>query len=141
MSEVRFRLTAAGNSAQGSFRRVLCVCSVGMLRSPTVAEVLSREPFGYNTRSAGIDEDYALVVVDKPLLNWAQEIVVMEPDHRRQVENLLADYMLNPVPVLCLDIPDDFDFREPRLVSMVPKRYRRAVHEHATRLSRGEAVA
>ena len=140
MPDLHYRMTAASNEHQGPYRRVLCLCSVGMLRSPTVAEVLASEPYRYNTRSAGLDEQYALIVADKALLNWADEIVVMERDHRRQVENLLAEYMLAPVPVLCLDIPDEFDFRDPKLVRMVPKRYRRAQHIAGVRASAGAAA-
>jgi len=32
--------------------------------------VLSQEPYNYNTRAAGIVDDYALVPVDEVLLNW-----------------------------------------------------------------------
>lgn len=57
------RAFVVGNSAQGRFRKVLCVCSAGVLRSPTAAWVFSNAPFNCNTRSAGT-EDCALVRVD-----------------------------------------------------------------------------
>jgi len=71
------RLHNCTNPHQGKAKRVLCVCSAGLLRSPTAANVLHRE-FGYNTRACGISEEYALIPVDHVLLFWADEIVVME---------------------------------------------------------------
>ena len=41
------------NEYQGDYKRVLTVCSANMLRSPTIAHVLSAEPYNFNTRSAG----------------------------------------------------------------------------------------
>jgi predicted protein tyrosine phosphatase len=55
------------------YKRVLCVCSAGLLRSPTMARVLQEE-YGYNTRAAGVDFDFALVPMDWALVEWAQEI-------------------------------------------------------------------
>ena len=46
------RLGNSRNIYQGKDKRVLCVCSAGLLRSPTAANVLHKE-FGYNTRACG----------------------------------------------------------------------------------------
>jgi len=62
---LRNRIHNSSNPYQGKFKRVLCVCSAGLLRSPTTAFVLSQEPYNYNTRAAGIVDDYALVPVDE----------------------------------------------------------------------------
>ena len=58
------RLANTHNPYQGDFKKVLCVCSAGLLRSPSTAFVLSQDPFNFNTIAAGINEDYALIVVD-----------------------------------------------------------------------------
>lgn len=60
------RAFVIGNSAQGRFRKVLCVCSAGVLRSPTAAWVFSNAPFNFNTRSAGT-EDCARVLLNAEL--------------------------------------------------------------------------
>jgi len=65
------------NSCQTEAKRVLCVCTAGILRSPTAANVLNQE-FGYNTRSCGVDERFALIPLDEVLLEWADEIVVID---------------------------------------------------------------
>ncbi len=88
----------SGNPYQGEFKRVLCVCSAGLLRSPTAAMVLSQDPFNFNTRAAGIVPNYALIPVDEVLLEWADEIVCMELEHKIMLE------MLTKKKIICLEI-------------------------------------
>lgn len=116
MSEMN-RLYTAGNPYQGASKKVLCVCSAGILRSPTAAYVLSGEPFNFNTRSAGIMKHYALIPVDKILLHWADEIVCMTKEHEEELARLTDK------PIRCLNIPDDFAYRDPTLVRMIRERY------------------
>ena len=111
------RLANTKNKYQGSYKKVLCVCSAGLLRSPTAALVLSQEPFNFNTRSAGLNSDYALIQVDDVLLEWADEIVCME---KEQEEILLQTTMK---PVICLDLEDDFEYRNPKLIELVKQAY------------------
>lgn len=111
------RLGNAKNSHQGDFKRVLCVCSAGVLRSPTAALVLSSDPFNYNTRAAGLDEDFALIPVDKVLLTWADEVVCMEPAQAMALNEMTEK------PVFCLDIEDDFKYRDPALMKLIAERY------------------
>ena len=56
------------NPFQGEAKKVLCVCSAGLLRSPTAAIILQRD-YGFNTRSCGINPDYALIDFDEILAN------------------------------------------------------------------------
>jgi predicted protein tyrosine phosphatase len=64
------RLGNAKNEYQTKVKKVLCVCSAGMLRSPTLANVL-HEKFGYNTRAVGYSPHFALVPLDQVHLKWA----------------------------------------------------------------------
>lgn len=119
MSVNKNRLANVHNQYQGSFKKVLCVCSAGLLRSPTAAWVLSQEPFNYNTRAAGITGEYALIMVDEALIEWADEIVCMGASQAQQIKQF------NPkCPVYNLDIPDNFSYRDPELVEMITKRYK-----------------
>ncbi len=52
--DIRSAMEVSQNPYQGKYKRVLCVCSAGVLRSATTAVVLSKEPFNFNTRSAGL---------------------------------------------------------------------------------------
>ena len=118
------RIGNVGNPNQGKFKRVLCVCSAGLLRSPTAAWVLSQEPYNFNTRAAGAVEDFALIPVDEVLLTWAKEVVCMSPSHADIVRELLdALELYDPPKVICLDIPDQFCYRDPELVELIKKRY------------------
>jgi predicted protein tyrosine phosphatase len=111
----------ASNPHQGKFRRVLCVCSAGLLRSPTVALVLSAEPFNLNTRAAGIEESYALIPVDEVLVNWAEEIVCMTEQHKTM---LLDKFPQAARKITVLGIPDNFAYRDPELMKLIAERYR-----------------
>lgn len=106
------------NQFQGPSKRVLCVCSAGLLRAPTAAEVLSNSPWYHNTRAVGLDCDFALIPIDDVLIEWADEIVCMDFRHKRALETLAPGK-----PILCLDIPDKFNFRNPRLSGLIRKRY------------------
>ena len=110
------RMGNTGNKFQGDSKKVLCVCSAGLLRSPTMAWVLSHEPYNYNTRSAGISEEYALILVDDVLLEWADEIVC--------AESWMMD-MLKGVdkPTHSLQLPDQYEYRDPKLVELIKERY------------------
>lgn len=118
----RNRMHNSNNPSQGDFKRVLCVCSAGLLRSPTAAKVLGGDPFNFNTRAAGCEESFALVPVDKVLLFWADEVVCMTKDHMTILTQKYGD-ALNGKPIVVLDIPDDFDFMDPVLVRLIKDRY------------------
>jgi predicted protein tyrosine phosphatase len=110
------------NSYQGNSKKVLCVCSCGVLRSPTAAEVLSRDPYNFNTRSCGTDTSFALIPISEALTSWANEIVCMT---KSQVKEL---GIINK-PVICLDIEDSYSFRDPKLIKLIKERYNESVKE------------
>lgn len=111
------RLGNTHNPYQGKYKKVLCVCSAGLLRSPTTALVLSQEPYNYNTRACGIEEDFALIVLDEVLIEWADEIVCMSDNQRVRIQNLTKK------PVICLNISDSYQYRDPELIELIKKHY------------------
>ena len=113
------RLGNSKNPNQGDDKRVLCVCSAGLLRSPTAALVLTMEPFYYNTRAAGLSAEFALIVVDDVLLEWADEIVCMEKGQAKALKKLTKK------PIICLDIEDSYAYRDQRLQNMIRTTYTR----------------
>ncbi len=113
------RISNTSNRFQGPYKRVLCVCSAGMLRSPTAALVLSQDPFSFNTRACGVSPDYALIILDQVLLEWAQEIVVMDKYQQKVVKELLH----YNTPIINLEIPDNYEYRHPELVELIKKNY------------------
>lgn len=123
MTLARNRRANLNNPYQGEARRVLTVCSAGMLRSPTAAWVLSNDPWNFNTRSCG-SEDYALVPLDLGLVLWAEEVVVMDERQAKKVRELLAEDG-SERPVHVLNVPDNYDFRNPELVKLLTEEFQR----------------
>lgn len=119
------RMSNCHNIYQGKFKKVLCVCSAGLLRSPTAAFVLANE-FGCNTRAAGLTSEFALVPVDDVLLEWADEIVCMDSQQKAIIGVKLGD---SKKQVLSLDIPDSFRYRDPELMRLIREAYTKATGE------------
>ena len=109
------------NSYQGDYKRVLTVCSANMLRSPTIAVVLSMPPYDYNTRSAGT-HSFALVPVTEDLLMWADEVVCADTEHALAIRDKMMEYQLDK-PIVNLRIPDIYEYRNPELILMIRRRY------------------
>ena len=109
------------NQFQGDYKRVLTVCSANMLRSPTIAHVLSAEPYNFNTRSAGT-AGFALIPVTEDLLLWADEVVCADTEHALDIRNKLMQYQLDK-PVINLNIPDIYEYRNPELIKLIKERY------------------
>jgi len=116
------RLALISNPYQGKTKKVLCVCSAGLLRSPTTAVVLSQEPFNYNTRAAGISEEYALIPVDDILISWADEIVCMEAWQCNEIYLRLHALKLEK-KVTNLNIQDSYGYRDPILMQLIKDKY------------------
>ena len=110
------RMWNCKNPYQGKYKKVLCVCSAGLLRSPTVAWVLSNEPFSFNTRAVGIDEGHALIPIDPVLIEWADEIVCMDVVQQITLKEKTTK------PVHSLGIGDSFDYRDPVLIEKATER-------------------
>jgi predicted protein tyrosine phosphatase len=97
-------------------KNVLFVCSQNKLRSPTAEQVFARWP-NLETASAGTNND-----AENPLsaeqIEWADIIFVMEKAHRSKVQ---AKYRaaLKGKRLICLHIPDDYDFMDPGLVRLL----------------------
>ena len=113
------RLHNCTNPHQGTAKRVLCLCSAGLLRSPTTAVVLQRK-FGYNTRAAGVSKDHALIEVDDVLYNWADEIVAVEQSVAEQVPEDFKEKLI------VLSIPDMYPYMNAKLQEIILEQYKKA---------------
>ena len=118
MSISNNRLANTKNIYQTDAKRVLCLCSAGLLRSPTIANAV-HEKFKYNTRAAGVSEEYALVYADQALCFWADEIVCAEKD----IANQLVDAWVRDKRIVVLDLPDKYSWGDPELISLCLKQY------------------
>lgn len=109
------------NPYQGKDKKVLFVCSMGILRSATGARLYAQK---YNTRSAGTYPD-ALVPVTGLLLNWADEIVFVNKENYSHVMEAIDARNIPQIAEKCrvLDIPDTFEHMHPEMVQAFKDQY------------------
>jgi len=97
-------------------KRVLFVCSQNRLRSPTAEQIFSQRP-DLEVESAGTNHD-ADTPLTAELVAWADLIFVMERAHRDKLQRRFQR-SLKGKRVICLDIPDDYEFMDPGLVRLL----------------------
>ena len=96
--------------------RLLFICSQNRLRSPTAEQVFVDRP-GLETASAGTNRG-ADNMLSAELVEWADVIFAMEKQHQRKLaDNFGAQ--LRGKRVVCLGIPDDYQFMQPELVDLL----------------------
>jgi predicted protein tyrosine phosphatase len=100
-------------------KNVLFVCSKNRLRSPTAEHLFGNYP-GIECASAGLSND-AEIPLTPELIQWADLIFVMEKRHRIKLSAKFRKY-LGKCRVICLDIPDSYDYMDPELVSLLKKK-------------------
>ena len=110
-------------------KHVLFVCSQNRLRSPTAEQVFANHP-GVECASAGTNHD-----ADNPLtpelVEWAEIIFVMEKANRNKLTAKFKRNLVNK-RVICLNIPDEYEYMDPGLVRLLKARVPRflpASHE------------
>lgn len=104
------------NPYQGKYKRVLTVCSAGLLRSPTIAWYI-QSVSDYNCHAAGI-HDYALVQVDDVLITWADIIICSDEDKFIHITNKYKDE-LNGKQIFNFNIPDIYEYKNPDLIKII----------------------
>ena len=97
----------------------LFICSRNQWRSPT-AEALFKGSAAVSARSAGTSPS-ARVRVNEKHIRWADIVFVMEKRHRQQLLDRLGD-TLRGKRVVVLDVPDDFQFMDETLISLLKQR-------------------
>jgi len=97
-------------------KRALFICTQNRLRSPTAESVFASWP-DVETDSAGLGND-ADVQLSTEQIAWANIIFVMEKTHRNRLSTKFRSH-LNGKRVICLDIPDDYEYMQPELVRLL----------------------
>ena len=118
------RLANSGNPYQGDAVKALCICSAGLLRSPSIAKFLTEK--GYNTRCVGTSSEYALIPLDDVLLNWADEIHVVKEQHQSTLEAIDAVKAQGGVfkkDIYVYDIPDEYRTFDPTLMALIEEEF------------------
>lgn len=96
--------------------KILFVCTVNRMRSATAHKIFESDQ-RFEVDSAGIDKS-ASTVLEPEHLEWADAIVVMEKSHRSFIRHKYPEYYDNR-KIICLYIPDDFDFMQPELITIL----------------------
>lgn len=97
-------------------KHVLFLCSQNRLRSPTAEQIFANHP-SIECSSAGLNHD-AEVPVTPELIEWADLIFVMEKAHLNRLRSNFKSYLWNK-RVVCLDIPDKYEYMDPELVNLL----------------------
>lgn len=115
-----FKLSAPYNNPhQGKDPRILFVCSAGLLRSATGANLLAKK--GYNTRNCGTHV-YALIPLSVNLIAWADHIIFVNKENHNKA---LTEFQDNPWlqtltdKSIVLDVQDEYNYNHPELIKIL----------------------
>ena len=103
-------------------KKLLFICSQNRLRSPTAEQTFNGID-GIEVASAGLNHD-AIEPLTPALLEWADFIFVMEKAHLNRMRKRFGKHLTHQ-RVVCLDIPDVYDYMDPVLVRLLETRVRR----------------
>lgn len=117
----RNQLANTTNRWQTNAKRVLTVCSAGLLRSPTAANVLHRE-FTYNTRACGSCLDFALIPMSETLIYWADQIVFVRNTNYWEAMEVF-DKKMEGKEIIVLDVPDEHAWNDIELQEAIKREY------------------
>lgn len=105
------------NPYQGKDKKILFVCSAGILRSATAARIYASK---YNTRACG-SEDYALIPLSADLIAWADQIVFVNKYNFQGAIHKFPGITEKSFKVL--DIPDEYEHMHPELIKAFKEQY------------------
>lgn len=100
-------------------KKILFICSQNKLRSPT-AETVFSEYDGLEVRSAGLNNN-AETKIGTDDVEWADYIFVMEQAHKKKLRKKFREH-LKDQKVICLGIPDKYDYMDDELVKILKQR-------------------
>jgi predicted protein tyrosine phosphatase len=103
---------------------ILFVCGKARKRSPTAAALAADLP-GVQSDFAGLSADADERVTPEHLA-WADTIAVMEKAQLSRLKRQMGPF-LKGKQLVCLDIPDSFEFMQPELVQLMRARLQRIV--------------
>ncbi|MBF0410587.1 MAG: phosphotyrosine protein phosphatase [Candidatus Riflebacteria bacterium] len=97
-------------------KKVLFICSQNKFRSPTAERIFSNLP-DFEVSSAGINNDAANPLSSEDL-EEADYIFVMEKIQRNKIQKKFKEHLKNK-KIVCLDIPDEYEYMDPALVKLL----------------------
>lgn len=92
--------------------KILFICNQNQNRSKTAEEIFKGR---FKTKSAGL---YNEKPVTKKELSWADMIVVMEDEQRKEIAQRFPDIYMQK-QILSLGIPDVYHYNQPELIDVL----------------------
>lgn len=112
-SSIKNTPTIYNNQYQGTDVRLLFVCAMGMLRSPTCAN--AAVSLGFNARSCGWDSQ-ALIQVSDNLVRWAHHIIFVDMEAKIKTHNLFEFGFFMHKSCFVIGIDDDYEYNDPYVI-------------------------
>jgi len=103
--------------------KLLFICTINRMRSATAHEIYKTDE-RFEVASAGTHQS-AHSIVSLMLLEWADTIVVMEKYHRNYIRKYFPD-IYQTKRIVCLYIPDDYDYMQPELIDLLKDKFESA---------------
>lgn len=107
------------NPYQGKDKKVVFVCSMGILRSATGARLYAHK---YNTRTCGTWPD-ALIPLTAELVHWADEMVFVNEENYKTALKKFEWMQEVEHKAKILAIPDSYPHMDPKLVEEFVRQY------------------
>ena len=124
----RNRIHNITNPYQGNRKKSLCICSAGLLRSPTLSYTLMSEPYNRNARAVGHNQEYALIPLDPVHIAWADEIICVDKESYDATYDFCLDhnFPVDRIEFITLAIRDIYEAFSPELFT--------EIHENLVRI-------
>lgn len=90
------------------------------MRSATAHSIYDADD-RFEVKSAGTDRS-ANTPLSEDLLQWADAVVVMEKHHRNFIRKQYPS-IYESKRIVCLYIPDEYDFMQPELISVLKHQF------------------
>ena len=111
------------NTFQGKDLKVLCVCTAGILRSKTLANVLY-ENLGYNTLPVGTAKDFCLVPISEAAVAWCDIICFVDEDCKDYLNAEDWEFIKEwGVGIITLNVEDNYPYGDPELERLLFEQY------------------
>jgi predicted protein tyrosine phosphatase len=104
-------------------KKILFVCTINRMRSATAEKVFEGDE-RFEVKSAGTHYSAAIPLTQE-LLDWADTVIVMEKYHRNQIRKRYPD-IYDVKRVVCLYIPDEYEFMQAELIEILKLRLENA---------------
>jgi predicted protein tyrosine phosphatase len=104
---------------QNSREQLLFICSRNQWRSPTAANLFKNSQL-YVAKSAGTS-DKARIKLTASLINWADQIFVMEKRHAAIIRQNYPE-LVKDLSIVTLNISDDYQYMDPELIEILEPR-------------------